>query len=84
MSISDFDGSYSNLDLALELGAKGIRCNAVAPGYINTPTNAGVLAGPEAVAAQEKRVAMGRMGTPEEVADVVASTRNYEVRRHTS
>lgn len=59
--------------MALELGSMGIRCNAVAPGYINTPTNAGVLAGPEAVAAQEKRIAMGRMGTPEEVADVVAS-----------
>ena len=42
------------------------------PGYINTPTNAGVVAGPEAVAEQEKKIPMGRMGTPEEVADVVA------------
>ena len=58
--------------MALELGPKQIRCNAVAPGYINTPTNAGVVEGPEAVAAQEKKVAMGRMGTPEEIADVVA------------
>lgn len=66
--------------MALELGPKGVRCNAVAPGYINTPTNAGVLAGPEAVAAQEKRVAMGRMGTPEEVADVVAYLFSNEAR----
>lgn len=58
--------------MALELGPKQIRVNAVAPGYINTPTNAGVVAGPEAVREQEGRIAMGRMGTAEEVADVVA------------
>lgn len=46
--------------------------NAVAPGYIDTPSNAGVVAGPEAVQEQVDRVALGRMGTAEEVADVVA------------
>ena len=49
-----------------------IRVNAVAPGFIDTPTNAGVVAGPESVREQESKVPMGRMGTPEEVADVVA------------
>ena len=58
--------------LALELGEKQIRVNAVAPGYINTPTNAGVVAGAEAIKEQEQKIAMGRMGTPEEVADLVA------------
>ncbi|KUJ19095.1 NAD(P)-binding protein [Mollisia scopiformis] len=57
--------------VALELGVKGIRTNVVAPGYIDTPTNAGVVAGKEAAESMAKAVAIGRMGTAEEVADVV-------------
>jgi NAD(P)-dependent dehydrogenase (short-subunit alcohol dehydrogenase family) len=49
----------------------------VAPGYINTPSNAGVVAGPAAVKEQEEKVAMGRFGEPEEVADVVAFLFRY-------
>jgi len=58
--------------MALELGPKGIRTNVVAPGYIDTPTNASVVAGQESVDRMVKGVSLGRVGTPDDVADVVA------------
>lgn len=58
--------------MALELGPKGIRTNVIAPGYIDTPTNASVVKGKDAVEQASKEVAMERFGTVEEVADVVA------------
>ncbi|MBR6404544.1 MAG: 3-oxoacyl-[Eubacterium sp.] len=56
--------------LAKELGSRGITCNAVAPGYIETDMTK-VL--PEEVkAAMVKNIALGRAGQPEDVAKVVA------------
>lgn len=66
--------------MALDLGEKGIRVNVVAPGYIDTPTNAGVVAGAESVKRMEAKVAMGRLGTAEECADVVAFLMSQEAR----
>lgn len=58
--------------LALELGPRGIRVNCIAPGYIDTPSNAGIVKGGEAVERMRTGNALERLGTPEEVADVVA------------
>lgn len=55
---------------ALEGGKRGILVNAVAPGVIDTPITHGV---PDGVRAQwVERTPLGRIGTPEEVASVVA------------
>ena len=55
---------------ARELGRKGIRSNAVCPGFIATPILSTV---PEKVIhALEERVPMGRLGKPEEIANTFA------------
>ena len=53
-----------------ELGPKGIRVNAVAPGFVATPILGTI---PEKVIAElEHRVPLGRLGQPEEIASVYA------------
>lgn len=66
--------------LALEFGPRGIRVNCVAPGYIDTPTNAGVVRGGEFVERMRMGNALERLGTAEEVADVVAFLFGEEAR----
>ena len=56
--------------VARELAGRGVTCNAVAPGFIETDMTAGL---PNDVrAAYDRQIPLGRMGTAEEVAAVVA------------
>jgi 3-oxoacyl-[acyl-carrier protein] reductase len=54
--------------LALEVATRGVTVNAVAPGIIATPMTRGLFD----AAAVERLVPMNRLGSPEEVAGVVA------------
>jgi len=59
--------------LAKQLGPRGITVNSVAPGIIDTDLNAGWLrTDPEAWERSASLAALGRVGRPDDVADVVA------------
>jgi len=56
--------------VAKELGKRGVTANAIAPGYIETPMTESL---PEKAREDfASRIALGRLGTPEDVANVVA------------
>jgi glucose 1-dehydrogenase len=57
--------------LALELAAKGVRLNNVAPGLIATPLTAKKIDDPERSAHDRRQIPMHRPGEPHEVANVV-------------
>ncbi len=59
-------------DLALELAPYHINVINVAPGAIATPINLGTLTDPEKKEALLREIPLGRIGTPEEVAKLVA------------
>ncbi|MCE6969848.1 7-alpha-hydroxysteroid dehydrogenase [Cereibacter sphaeroides] len=55
-------------NVAFDLGPKGIRVNAIAPGAIKTDALASVLT-PEIEAAMLKHTPLGRLGEPEDIAN---------------
>ena len=58
--------------LAIDHAREGIRVNALCPGLIATPLTAGATQMPGLEAAWHDTVPMGRPGTPEEMAEVIA------------
>jgi glucose 1-dehydrogenase len=59
-------------NLAVELGPLGITVNNVAPGAIATPINASMMNNPAKLNPLLQNIPLGRLGTPEEVAGLVA------------
>lgn len=57
--------------LAAELGPRGVRVNAVAPGVIETPLTAPIKSKPEWYAAYARKNALGRWGQPDELVGAV-------------
>ncbi len=57
--------------LAQEAAPFGIRVVAVAPGAIQTAINAAVWQNPDGLRDLQKKIPLGRMGQPEEIAEVV-------------
>ena len=64
--------------MALELGPHQIRVNAVGPGWIRTGMNP--LDDPAQVAELEPTIPLGRVGLPEDVADVIAFLASEDAR----
>jgi NAD(P)-dependent dehydrogenase (short-subunit alcohol dehydrogenase family) len=58
--------------MAREWAAHGVTVNAVAPGYVETNLTGDYLAQPQVRASLVSLIPAGRLGTPAEVADVVA------------
>src|SRR5574340_742815 len=59
-------------NFALELGAKGIRVNAIAPGGIKTPGAGGDAIGIDVEAQFVPHIPLGRMGQPDDIGKVAA------------
>lgn len=56
---------------ALEYGERGLRFNSIAPGFIDGGMSTPIYADPKVRAARSKGVPLGRLGTPQDVAQAV-------------
>jgi len=54
--------------IALELGSRNVRCNAIAPGFIETEMTA--VLDPKVVEQWKQQIPLKRAGTPEDVANL--------------
>jgi gluconate 5-dehydrogenase len=81
-------GAVANLTkgMATDWAKYGLQCNAIAPGYFDTPLNAALVADPDFTAWLEKRTPAGRWGKVEELvgaAVFLASPASSFVNGHT-
>ena len=81
-------GAVGNLTkgMATDWARHGLQCNAIAPGYFDTPLNAALVSDPEFSAWLEKRTPAGRWGRVEELvgaAVFLASDASSFVNGHT-
>ena len=81
-------GAVTNLTkgMATDWAKYGLNCNAIAPGYFDTPLNAALVADPEFSSWLEKRTPAGRWGNVEELvgaAIFLASPASSFVNGHT-
>lgn len=58
--------------LAIDWAPDGIRVNAIAPTFVWTPMAAPMLEDPAVLSASERRIPLGRVGTPRDIAAAVA------------
>lgn len=57
--------------MALDHGGEGVRVNAICPGLIETPLSSQLRSTPAVAEGYLAAIALGRMGTPEEIAEVI-------------
>ncbi len=81
-------GAVSNLTkgMATDWAKHGLQCNAIAPGYFDTPLNAALVADPEFTTWLEKRTPAGRWGNVDELVGAcifLASSASSFVNGHT-
>lgn len=56
---------------AMEFAARGIRVNAVAPGFVLTPLTEGAALVPGTIEGYTENTVLGRTGTPEDIAEAI-------------
>jgi NAD(P)-dependent dehydrogenase (short-subunit alcohol dehydrogenase family) len=68
------------LELAKQLGAKGITVNSLAPGFIETDMSRQLLSKPEVRQFAASISALGRIGRPDDIADAAAFLASHDGR----